>query len=351
MKRLLSLLIATVVLMCCPCAYAAEEPEYSFEGMDWDAIISEFLTENDIDPDTLAFGYYNTVTGEEHYFNADRYMIAASLYKLPLNMHFAEKVASGEIGWDTVYEGYTYEVIQQYSIVYSNNELSEMLEHQIGTYREYKLAIAAILGVDPENVDGEYFSGNCFTPRQMIHALKLLWEEPERFPRILDYMKIASPDSYFSLWEDRFEIAHKYGCLVRDGNTYVNDSAIVYTDDPILLVMFTKNCKGGVTTLAQYCTLMCDYAQYTREVRLLEEAEAAARAEEEARAAEEAERAEREEAEVTETPEPTPEPVPTPEPEPMETEEERQGGTLFGVFLLLAGLAGVYNLVLRMKKK
>lgn len=346
MKKLISLLLAALMLLCCPRVYGAEESEYSFEGKDWDTVISEFLDKYNIDPDTLAFGYYNTVTGEEHYWGADKYMTAASLYKLPLNMYFTEKVSSGEIGWDTLYGGYTYEVLLQCSIEYSNNELSEMLADQIGTYSEYRAAIAPVLGVDPESVDSEYFNGNCFTPRQMIHALKELWENQESYPRILEHMKKASPDSYFSLSEDRFEIAHKYGFFEHEGHYIANDCGLVYTDDPILLVMFTDNCAGGVMTLARYCTLMCDYAQYTRQLRLKAEAEAAARAEE-------ATEPKPETPAVTEYPEPapTPEPTPIPEPEPEETEQEQQDGGFLGVFLLLAGLAGAYALMLGSKKK
>ena len=68
MKKILSLLLALMMLLGCGItAGAASESEYDFEGKDWDAIVTEFMDRYGIDPDTLAFGYYNTVTGEELY--------------------------------------------------------------------------------------------------------------------------------------------------------------------------------------------------------------------------------------------------------------------------------------------
>lgn len=302
MKKVVSLFLVLALLLGGISAYAAEETEYSFEGKDWDTIVAEFMERYGIDPDTLAFGYYNTVTGEEHYHNADKYMISASIYKLPLNMYFSEKVSSGEMDWSDTIGGWSYEAIQRSSIESSNNELSEMLCESIGTFQQYRAALAPYCGFESDNMNERFYNANVFTPRQMIHALKMLYEEPERFPRIIDYMKLAQQDNYFAYSEERFEIAHKYGFTDAEGYYAINDCAIVYTDDPILIVMFTDHVAGSVWTLARYCTLMCDYAQYTRAVRLAEEAQTQPSPEPESAP------------ENTPAAETTPEPVPTAEP-------------------------------------
>ncbi len=243
-----------------------------FEGKTWEEIIDTFFTERGVDPESLAFGYYNTVTGEEFYHNGDMYMVAASVYKLPLNMYYAEMVYEGEIEWSTTYGNIPYEKIQRSSIESSNNELSELLQFAIGDYREYRAAIAPILGVNTRTVEERYYQGNDFTPEQIISALKKLYSDPERYPRVEEYMFLGAPNNYFSYSEHRYRIAHKYGYLTYEGHNYFNDAAIVYTPDPILLVMFMDNTAGAINTMTDYCTLMCDYSEYTRHLR--EEAEA-----------------------------------------------------------------------------
>lgn len=92
----------------------------------------------------MAIGYRNTVTGEEGYWNGDTYMVAGSMYKVALNMYWAEKVYLGEIGWDEPISGgaykpdLPYETVQYMSIVESDNDYSSALFERMGTYREYR---------------------------------------------------------------------------------------------------------------------------------------------------------------------------------------------------------------------
>ena len=78
----------------------ARGEESRFAGKSLEQVMDEFLTAHNISEYTAAIGYYNTVTGEEYYYNADRYMDAASMYKVPLNMVVAERVAKGELDPD-----------------------------------------------------------------------------------------------------------------------------------------------------------------------------------------------------------------------------------------------------------
>ncbi len=68
---------------------------------------------------------------------------------------------------------------------------------------------------------------------------------------------------FFNYHEQKYAVAHKYGYLSDPnyGKRYQNDCAIVYTDEPIAIVMFTDNSPDSDNALADYCTLMADYAQ------------------------------------------------------------------------------------------
>lgn len=303
-RKLLCALTALCLLLSLPiAASAAERSELDalYRDKSWEEVVQTLLDKYAISPDGITMGYYNTVTGEEHYYNGDKYMVTGSMYKVPLNMAFAEKVASGEMSWDDEIGAYTLGGLRDETIIYSNNDLARTLWTKLSNnvgYHRYREIIAPLMGEDPETVNQKYYENNFFTARQMIYCLKLLYDNPERFPTIVETMQKAEPSKYFKLNERRFDIAHKYGFLLTDYHQYINDCGIAFTDDPILIVMFTDNVAHAYSVLTEYCTLMCDYAQYHTAERLAAEK---LRAQEEERA-----RLEEAAAAALQTPEPTP---------------------------------------------
>ena len=268
MRRFLSVLLVLLFLVSLVPFAFAEDSELpsrrSYEGKSWDDVVAELMADFGAEEWQLGLGYYNTVTGEEHYLNADTYLVAASMYKVPLNMCFAEKIAAGEMDFDTELYGIPYRKLLESTIIESNNQSAEHLWLCLGGYNEYRRIIAPYMGEDAETVDPMFYVNNYFTPRQMMSCLKLLYAEQERFPGIIDTMKLAEPEDYFRRDEHRFEIAHKYGYVYNDsdGRYYINDCGIVYTDEPIILVMFTKSASDPYGLLSAYSTRMADYAQY-----------------------------------------------------------------------------------------
>ena len=260
-----------------PTAFAENNTaDTRFKGKSWEEIIDAFFVEKGIYPEQVALGYYNTVTGEEHFHQPDKYMIGASIYKVPLNMAYAEKIYNGEMDWDSLTPYEPYEPLMQNSIIYSDNEDSGTLMFNLGgTYRGFLNYIARYLGVDTENVDPQYYNER-YTARQYITCLKTLYHESERFPKIIETMLQAEPENYFRYSERRYDIAHKYGWWQQDWTLHVNDVGIVYTDDPIVIVAFTAGVGNATQFLSDYCSLMCDYTQYHRQQRLKAEAEEAA---------------------------------------------------------------------------
>ncbi len=245
------------------------EGDARFEDKTWEQITEEFFVKRSINPDTVGIGYYNTVTGEEHYHKGDIYRNLASLYKVPLNMYYAEKVHNGEMTMDDVIGYISYGELQKYSIVYSNNEQSEILLEHTGTHEQYRSAIAAYLFPEDVEPDNTFITGNMVTPEQLVTCLRRLYNEPEKFPDVLDCMKQAEPENFFAFSERRYPIAHKYGSSMNDGYGLctLNDMGIIYTDDPFILVMMTEWTTGSVQTLSEYCSLMCDYTMYKKAQR------------------------------------------------------------------------------------
>lgn len=257
-----------------------------FEGKTWEEVVAQYMEEHDLTDSKIALGYKNLVTGEEHFINGDEYYTAASLYKVPLNMVYTERISKGEMTFDDEVRGVAYSKLIAGSIVESNNEFSDYLRSGLGGYPTYRRYFCEYMGENADEVSAKFYENNYFTPRQMITCLDTLYQGgEERFPKVIDYMKQAEPNNYFNAFDQDYPVAHKYGYLETGNTLQINDCAIVYTDDPIAIVMFTNGIKRPYTCLANYCTLMAEYTQYNTAIRIAEEERLAA--EEAARLAEE----------------------------------------------------------------
>lgn len=244
-----------------------------------DDIMEGLLVEYEADADDVYAGYLNLVTGEEYYWQGDEWVIAASMYKVPLNMIFAERIASGELDWDANYPYADYEMVRDETIINSSNDWAMFLWDLIGGYSEFRRLIMPYMGIDESEVDYEYYANNRFTPRQMINCLKTLYEGgEERFPTIIETMQKAEPERFFRYSEQRFNIAQKYGYVTEGASSFMNCCGICFPDEPIAIVMFTRSVYRSEELLTAFCTAMCEYTQSKAEQRL-EKANAAVLAE------------------------------------------------------------------------
>lgn len=316
-------------------ALADGDDDALYAGKTWEEVVDRVLEECDVSRDHITAGYCNLVTGEEHYINGDEYKTAASMYKLPLNMYFTDLIQSGQFDWDSYYPNVTYEYVRDASLIYSDNDWSMFLwsSSVIGGYSKFRELTAPYMGVDLNDVPDNYYSDNIYTARQFINCLKLLYNEQDRFPGIIETMQQTEQERFFMLREPRFKIAHKYGYISENGHSFMNDCGLAFTSQPIALVMFTDNVDNAEELLTAYCTAVCEYTNYTVA-----------------------------NPPATPTPEPTAEPTPTvpavtasaeptpvpatPEPEPAKT------ATPFAAFLFIAlFLAGGVTGATKLKKK
>ena len=226
--------------------------------------MERLLEKYDTDSDHVGIGYYFPRTGEEHYINPDKYIVSASMFKVPLNMILADRVSDGEMTMDTDIFGMPYRWYQYRTIVHSDNERSVNLMDYMGGYSEFKRLQVPYLGNDPaEDLGWNYQIENYYNAREFIHLLNMLYEEPERFPGIVENMLEAEPYSYFHQYERRYPIAQKYGFVGQEENwvyhTYINTCGIIFTEDPFLLVVFTDNVANAYDLISECCMVMCDY--------------------------------------------------------------------------------------------
>lgn len=284
----------------------------------------------------VAMGFKNTVTGEEHYFNPDIHMVAASLYKTPLNMIYAERIARGEMSWDERFNGRSYREVQQASLTYSDNPTSVSLLVDIGDWQGLRRNAAEYLGEDSEDTD--YLRRtNRFTVREMVHCMDLLQTQSERFPGVLDCLKLSAPGKFLKTNDPPYEIAQKYGNL-NEGGTFLHAAGVIYTEEPIAVCVMTYGPTDSVSLFSGFVELVTDYTEESIARRRAEEerlAEEKRRAEEERLAEEQAQReAEEERIRAAELAE---------QAEALRIRQTRRKGVLlalgFGLFLLLTALA------------
>ena len=258
------------------------------------AEVEPFVAKYGLHEGNFSLAYYNTVTGEEYLYNADKMMVAASTYKLPLNLYYYEMEARDEIASDAFIpnSGTTLDNCHYLSLVHSDNDVSIAMLYNLGNFRTYKDCMRIYF--TDEEVPSQYYADNYYSTSQMLDTLKYLYEHRESFPEMLSYMKEACPGAYFQKYVTDCEIAHKYGSF--EGAE--NDTGIFFADQPFLLAVYTQNIGENVVArageLAKAYTDRQYEAQKQEEARLEEEARRKEQQEKEqaARAAQEAAKSE-----------------------------------------------------------
>ena len=220
------------------------------------AIVESCLEGCKMTADNFGLAFCYTGTDETFFYQADNRFYSASLYKLPLCMRYAERIAEGELSWDTGYNTRSIDYLVYRSLVYSDNTTAESLILRDKDFLYGKNPYSLYSGFSEEEL-AQMRNANDFSPRFMLNTLKTLYEEPERFPRILDYMKEACPGDYFrSILGERYPIAQKYGQM--DG--VLHTAGIIYTPTPIILVVMCDHMYGQREAIERLAEAMADYS-------------------------------------------------------------------------------------------
>ena len=239
----------------------SEEAAEEATAPDLAALFDAFRAERNLTEDNFAVSYYDTVTGESYDWNETHMLVAASTFKLPLNLYYYEKENAGEIAPDTLITegGATLDRCHYLSIVESNNEISHALLYRIGNFRAYKDAMRQFFTMTDDEIDPKYYQNNYYCTRMMMDTLKYLYERQDEFPELIDYMKQSHPQNgYFKAKVTEMEVAHKYGSF--EGAE--NDVGIFYAEHPFLLAVYTQNV--GEAVVQDAARLAADYnAQQT----------------------------------------------------------------------------------------
>lgn len=256
LRLLASLLLAALLL------YSPALADGAADALD--AAVGALFEEYDLSERNFALGFRALSDGTEYWYNADKLFETASLYKLPLNMYFYELEAAGEMASDESIYGVPLDYCHEQSLVYSNNELSQLMVDWIGSYRQFKEIAFGYTGLDESERSFDYYASGGFTARMMVGMLQTLWDDPETFGQEIDYLKEANPGEYLESGECGLEVAQKYGYEYYDGVLNICIAGIVYTDEPFLITVLTRGVGWAEVLMGELCDAFAEYEQ-TRE--------------------------------------------------------------------------------------
>jgi len=246
-------LLIAVLLM--PMSALAYEIPTDFSELTIEQAMEEFMQARGLNESNYSVSFCNTVTGERYTFNDKKFMVAASTFKLPLNMHYYNQEHAGIIDPEVYISrvGATLKEAHYQSLVHSNNDMSIGMLYNLGQFRDYKNAMKAFFSMPEEEIDPIYYADNYYCTNMMMDALSYLYEYRADFDEMIGYMKQAQPGEYFKAGVTEYEVAHKYGWF----EGAVNDVGIIYTPQPILLAVYTQDV--GAQVVADTAALFTAY--------------------------------------------------------------------------------------------
>ena len=285
LKRALFILLAAVLLTL-PCAAVDSSDGAVLDPVELDELMAPYIKDHSLNDKNFGLAFLYTGTHETYFINGDNFMYAASMSKVPLCMALAEKVYTGELQQEDTINSVTITKIEEACIISSNNALAGLAYGSMLPHSDELMA--AYSGMTPDELPAEYHN-RFYSPRFMLNTLQTLYEEPYRFPNIIECMLQAQPENYFrQTLEGQYDVAQKYGQLYG----YLNNAGIIYTPTPVILVVMTNQVKENLRLIGEMAQLFADYSLVLDErIRIREEqrlaAEEAARLarEEEARLA------------------------------------------------------------------
>ena len=224
LKKSLSALLILVLLLGFAVPAGAEgaentpaaEAEQS-EGMA--AVVDELREKYGLYESNFSLCCRNAVTGEEYRYNDEKFMVAASTYKLPLNLYYYEMEQAGEISSDMRIAGMSLHDAHYQSLVWSNNDVSIELLYNLGNFRTYKNKMRKYFTMDDDAITADYYADNNYCTSMMLDTLQYIYDRQDQLTEMIGFMKEAQPGKYFDRYVEDYEVAHKYGFWAQRATT------------------------------------------------------------------------------------------------------------------------------------
>ena len=350
LRRSFAFLLSVLLLLISVPAFAEEGEVKVLSEEELEELVQAYTAEKGVNPELISIGYVYPETGERWYYNGDKAYYSASLYKVPLMMLFAEQESEGILTQESEIYGMTLAYIEDEVLVSSNNPIAYSMMCYLGEPSAVRTMFQRYSDLPEDYYTWDFCAYSYFTARFMTDVMETLYVHEERFPHILEKLKLAQPGHFFrlGLGEEEYEVAQKYGSYHDDSDNDWNHAAgVIYTEHPFILTVMTRYGGMSENIISDLAVLMKDYTlkadQRLEEYRVQEAAE------------QERLQQEKEEKEIQKITEATPAPVQfeAPEAEPARAETENTVSVSLGiVFPVAAGvlLLGLLLCMIRRKR-
>jgi beta-lactamase class A len=268
-KRLFALLLCLILL--CPAAAfaegesapAAEEEDYGIlDPAALQQLVDDYCARKGLSKENLSVGFCYTATGDTWYHNPDAWYYSASMYKVPVMMILAERYKAGEITDETRISGLTLAEANELILVYSHNDYAHAMMHYIGTDAECRTLYQNYAQLPKEYYVQDFYDYSYFTARFMTQVMQTLYYEQDRFPNVIEHLLLAQPGQYFKASITDVPVAQKYGNYCDSmGRQWTHNTGIIYTDNPFILTIMSKNMGQSDAVVADFCRDFEDYAR------------------------------------------------------------------------------------------
>ena len=177
-RRLLAAAALLSLLLCLPLPAAAQS---DFSGRTLEEVMEQFRSDYGLNEQNFSLCYYDTVTGEEYRYNDGCFMVAASTFKLPLNLYYYELEQSGQLSPDSLVGGMRLADAHYQSLVWSNNDVSIAMLYNLGSFRTYKELMRKYFTMEDSQITSAYYADNNYCTAMMLDALRYLYERRDQF--------------------------------------------------------------------------------------------------------------------------------------------------------------------------
>lgn len=241
-----------------------------------DQLVEEYLENHGLDKQSVGFFYQNTVSGAAYMYNGSDLFTGASTIKVPLAMFYTDMIHEDKLSYQTalVYieddfeagggrtaldnafdSALSVEYLLQQSIMNSDNTATNILLRNYNRFTKnfFRMDYAAFY---PKRYPAAFYSENLISAELMLNVMRSLYQNADKYKKIIEDMKEAEPDAYFKQLIDDIDVAHKYGLY---GN-FEHDMGILFTPEPILLGVFTKDMINSKEVIAELARMMELYA-------------------------------------------------------------------------------------------